>query len=104
MQERRHQSDYDPLAEISATVIEFDIASTRTILDAFRNENEIDLRAFCAFVLFQNREDPLRAEIERQKAKAAKEELRQEQIAKQKAARDAKPRDSSVAASPEATA
>lgn len=87
MQERRHQSDYNPLFDVQATELEFDIATTKTALPAFRNASEMDRRAFCAFILFQNREDPIRAKLEQDRAKAAKEEIRREQAARREAAK-----------------
>jgi len=87
MQERRHQSDYDPLFDVQATELEFDIATTKTALSAFRSAKEIDRRAFCAFILFQNREDPLRTKLEQDKVKVAKDEQRREQAAPREASK-----------------
>jgi hypothetical protein len=84
MQDRRHQCDYDPLYEIEETQIEFDIAVTKTILPSFKNAKEIDRRAFCVLILFQNRPDPIRIALEKEKEKRAKDEEIKLQTAKRK--------------------
>ena len=53
------------------------IDNIKNIIDAFRDAPELDLKAFCVFVLFENWEDPARKE-EEDKAKefAAAEKIK----------------------------
>jgi len=87
LQELRHQCDYDPLSETPKTTVEAEIGSLRQVIQDFSNTSVLDLRAFCAFVLFPAREDPLRQKIEEQRKRDKAEFLRAEQEARGHAVR-----------------
>lgn len=84
LQEKRHQSDYDPLVSLAHTDVVFMVDNAKKTIDAFRNASEVDLKAFCVFVLFENREDPARKkeEDDAEKAAAAEKIKKQKEKAK----------------------
>ena len=84
LQEKRHQSDYDPLVNLAHTDVVFLIDNIRNVIDAFRNAPEVDLKAFCVFVLFENREDPARKEEEKKAKELAAAEKIKQQMANKK--------------------
>ena len=85
LQERRHQCDYDPLIKVTHTEVSFDMQAAKEVLEAFRRSPEIDLRAFCAYVLFESRDDPARRveEKKRQKQAAAERKKQRSTIKKE---------------------
>lgn len=85
LQETRHQCDYDPLSNTSKTTIDTEISTIRDVVDRFGNTPELDLRAFCSFILFPMRDDPLRKKLEEQR----EEDKAKEKIEAQKAAQPA---------------
>ena len=85
MQERRHKCDYDPFQDGAFTEISFEVASSKTIIDAFRDAPEIDKRAFCAYVLLKNREDPEREKAMQKELQRQANEIKQAKKAAEKA-------------------
>lgn len=58
MQERRHAADYDPQARFTKSEVLADIAWVEQSISDFEGESIKDRLAFCAFVLFQKRQNP----------------------------------------------
>ena len=80
LQELRHQCDYDPLSQTPKTTVETELEDIRGVLQDFNDTPEPDLRAFCSFILFPKRPDPLRKKIEedREEARRTNERIEQE--------------------------
>lgn len=89
MQERRHKCDYDPLQNGTHTEILFDVANANTLINGFRNAPELDRRAFCAYVLLKNREDPERERAMQQELQRQQNERKRETQAAERAVREA---------------
>ncbi|RYC31889.1 hypothetical protein D3273_10655 [Lichenibacterium minor] len=87
LQELRHQCDYDPLSKTPKTTVETELGNVRDVTQRFSATNELDLRAFCSFVLFPKREDPLRKRAEEEREQERARALRAEQEARGPAVR-----------------
>jgi hypothetical protein len=55
MQEKRHEADYDPLAKLTKSEVSADIAMARLTIQDYMRSPRKDRRAFCAWILFQDR-------------------------------------------------
>jgi uncharacterized protein (UPF0332 family) len=55
MQDKRHGADYDPLAKLTKSEVQADILLARLTIQDYRATQAMDRRAFCAWVLFQDR-------------------------------------------------
>ncbi len=55
MQEKRHDADYDPFKAFVKSAVLSDIALVESVLATFSSAPVRDRRAFCAYVLFKDR-------------------------------------------------
>jgi len=53
LQKKRHEADYNPLAQFSKSTVQADIALAEQAIQAFKAEKTADRRALCAWVLFK---------------------------------------------------
>lgn len=53
LQKKRHDADYNPLARLSKSTVQADIALAEQAIRAFKSESVADRRALCAWVLFR---------------------------------------------------
>lgn len=53
LQKKRHEADYNPLAQFSKSTVQADIALAEQAIRAFKAEKTADRRALCAWVLFK---------------------------------------------------
>lgn len=57
LQEKRHGADYDPLAQFTKSDVSFDIAAVGIAIAEFKSAPIKHRRAFCAYILFKDRND-----------------------------------------------
>lgn len=57
LQERRHSADYDPFMQLTKSEVRADIVSAELAIARFKSAPTRDRRAFCAYVLFKDRND-----------------------------------------------
>jgi len=57
LQEKRHRADYDPSAQFIKLDVSSDIVAVESAITEFRSAPVKDRRAFCAYILFKDRND-----------------------------------------------
>ena len=57
LQEKRHSADYDPFVQFTKSDASTDIATVELAITAFKSAPVKDRRAFCAYILFKDRND-----------------------------------------------
>lgn len=57
LQEKRHSADYDPFVQFTKSDISTDIAAVEDTITGFKSVPTKHRRAFCAYILFKDRND-----------------------------------------------
>lgn len=57
LQEKRHRADYDPFAQFTKLDVSSDIVAVESAITELKSAPEKHRRAFCAYVLFKDRND-----------------------------------------------
>ena len=57
LQEKRHSADYDPFAQFQELDVSTDLAAAETAITDFKSAPTKHRRAFCAYILFKDRND-----------------------------------------------
>ncbi len=57
MQDKRHDADYNPLAQFTRSSVTADLQMIESAMENFKKAPLPDRRAFCAFLLFPLKED-----------------------------------------------